>query len=81
MPDKDGIETVVAFRRKHRSVKIVVMSGGGRQVGKEPLSYARLLGTQATLEKPFDFHVLRDPVRALLEPEPDTILFPKEGLP
>jgi hypothetical protein len=41
-------------------------------VGKEPLEYVRILGAHATLEKPFDFHVLRDMVRSLLAPEPNT---------
>jgi CheY-like chemotaxis protein len=72
MPEKDGIETVVAFRREYPSTKIIAMSGGGRQVGKEPLEYVRLLGAHATLEKPFDFNFLRDMVRSLLEPEPNT---------
>ena len=79
MPEKDGIETIVDFRREHPSVKIVVMSGGGRLVGKEPLRHARLFGAHATLEKPFDFHVLRDTVRTLLEPEPDTTPCPEGG--
>ena len=72
MPVMDGIETVIAFRREHPSVKIVAMSGGGRHVGKEPLRWVRGLGANATLEKPFDFHVLRDTIRTLLEPEPET---------
>ena len=72
MPDKDGIETIMEIRREHPSVKIVAMSGGGRQVGKEPLSYARLLGAHATLEKPFAFSDLRDTIRTLLEAGADT---------
>ncbi len=79
MPENDGIETVIAFRREHPSVKIVAMSGGGRQVGQEPLRWTRLLGAHATLEKPFDFQVLRDTVRTLLEPEADTTPCPKGG--
>ncbi len=77
MPEKDGIETVRAFRREHPSVKIVAISGGGRHLGIEPLYWARELGANATLEKPFDFHVLRDTVRTLLEPEPDTTPCPE----
>ena len=79
MPEKDGIETIMAFRQEHPSVKIIAMSGGGRRMGKDPLRLARLLGAHAILEKPFAFHVLRDTVRTLLEPEPDTTPCPEGG--
>ncbi len=71
MPRMDGIEVVLAFRRDYPRVKIVVMSGGGRHVGKEPLKYARMFGAHAAIEKPFDFLVMRDTIRSLLEPEPN----------
>ena len=79
MPEMDGVETAVAFRSKRPSVKVVAMPGGGRQVGKEPIRCARLPGTRATLETPFDFQVLRDTVRTLLEQEPDATHSPERG--
>ena len=68
----DGIETVAAVRCEHPSVKIAAMSGGGRHVGKGPLSCPRLLGGHATPKVLFDLRVLRDMTHALLEPEPNT---------
>jgi YesN/AraC family two-component response regulator len=44
MPDMDGSETVVAFRREFPAICIVAMSGGGLHVGTEPLDCARLPG-------------------------------------
>ncbi len=71
MPEKDGTETIIAFRRDHPSVKIIAMSGGGRIIGTEPLGVVSLLGAHATLVKPFDFQMLWDTIQAVLEPEPD----------
>jgi len=67
MPDMDGIETVVAFRREFPATCIVAMSGGGRHVDTQPLDCARLLGADATIEKPFEALELRALVDGLLE--------------
>ena len=53
MPDKEGLETIMALRRQIPATKIIAMSGGGRNSGKDYLAIARLLGAQRTLAKPF----------------------------
>lgn len=67
MPVTDGIEIIMAIRRDHPSMVIVAMSGGGQKLGKEPLEWARLLGADACLEKPFSFEDLERTVESLLE--------------
>jgi len=67
MPVTDGLETIKAFRSRHPSVKIIAMSGGGWRMGSEPLEWARLMGADATLCKPFDFADLVAAIGDLLE--------------
>lgn len=69
MPGTDGIETLRAFKQGGADTKVIVMSGGGRLVGLEPLEVARLMGADATLQKPFEFAALRDTIRDLLSAE------------
>ena len=49
MPEEEGIETIIAIKKAHPTVKIVAMSGA---FGCEMLAGAQLLGAQATLAKP-----------------------------
>lgn len=53
MPEGEGIETIIALRRQAPTTKIIAMSGGGRNSGKDYLVIARFLGAQRTLDKPF----------------------------
>jgi len=54
MPEKEGIETIVAFRKLHPATKIVAMSGGGAGVAAwDYLGIARTMGVTQTLVKPF----------------------------
>ena len=53
MPDKEGIETIMALRRQSPTTKIIAISGGGWNSGKDYLVIARALGAQRTLAKPF----------------------------
>ncbi len=69
MPGTDGIETLKALKHSGADTKVIVMSGGGRLVGLEPLEVARLMGADATLQKPFEFAALRDAIRELLSAE------------
>lgn len=50
MPEKEGIETIMEFRKKYPEIKIIAMSGKGNF-----LKMAQHLGADATLAKPFDF--------------------------
>jgi CheY-like chemotaxis protein len=56
MPDSDGLDTIVAARKAHPTGKIIAISGGDRGehgMGFNYLRQARLLGADATLDKPF----------------------------
>jgi YesN/AraC family two-component response regulator len=65
MPEQEGLETIMALRRKHPGTKIVAISGGGCQ-GKFlcALDIATTLGANSTLQKPFSsqqmIHVLQE---------------------
>lgn len=53
MPNKDGLETILAIRSNRQDVKIIAMSGGGRAMPSEGcLILASDLGADAVLQKP-----------------------------
>lgn len=58
MPERDGFETIDHFRREFPGTRIVVISGEGRLHAALHLSAAKLLGVDATLEKPFGIKAL-----------------------
>jgi len=66
MPDCDGIELMMAVRRKLPEIRIIVMSGGGRVRAGHYLNLARKLGATRVFEKPFDTAELRGAVKELL---------------
>ena len=53
MPEKEGLETIVEFRRIHQAVKIIAISGGDRINAANNLAMAQKLGADRTLPKPF----------------------------
>jgi DNA-binding response OmpR family regulator len=65
MPARDGFETIDIFRREFPGTRIVVISGGGRLHAALHLSSARLIGADATLEKPFGIKALLKILTAL----------------
>lgn len=52
MPEREGVETIVALRREVPSMPIIAMSGGGGG-GADYLAMAEKLGAARTLHKPF----------------------------
>ena len=55
MTEKDGFETIIALKKKHPIVKIIVISGGGSLVAPEaPLQNALALGAVYSIMKPLD---------------------------
>lgn len=65
MPEKEGVETIVALRQEFPSVKIIAVSGGGRNAPGDYLILANKLGAQVTMEKPLDRNRLLEQVREL----------------
>jgi DNA-binding response OmpR family regulator len=64
MPDKDGLETLVAMKRVRPDVCIISMSGGGQRKNDAFLVAAKRCGADAVLAKPFE---ASDLVRLLRE--------------
>lgn len=53
MPTKEGLETTIHILRDHPSVKVIAISGGGRNRNFDYLEVARSLGAHSILRKPF----------------------------
>ncbi len=53
MPEKEGVETIIALRRANPELPIIAISGGGRLDATDFLSMAKKLGARHTLTKPF----------------------------
>jgi CheY-like chemotaxis protein len=53
MPNKEGIEMILELRRCCRDIKIIAMSGGGRNNADDYLILAKRFGACFTLTKPF----------------------------
>ena len=69
MPKKEGIETIIELRRINPEVRIVAISGGGRNDGQQYLKMAGKLGADRMLPKPVRPKELLDAVRDILSGE------------
>jgi DNA-binding response OmpR family regulator len=67
MPEKEGLETIMEFRRHFPAVKIIAISGGGKIGVKEYLDIAEGLGAQKTFSKPFELKELLEAVGEILQ--------------
>ncbi len=54
MPNKEGIETIIHLLDEFPQVKIIAISGGGRNFNTHYLDVAKQLGAQYTFCKPFE---------------------------
>lgn len=66
MPERDGLETIMALRRGHAPLKIIAISGFVQTLGEDYLKIARHLGADLTLSKPFSRTELMEAVEKLL---------------
>jgi len=66
MPDKEGLETIVELRRQAPGVKIIAMSGGGRNNPRAYLHMAKQFGAVGVLPKPFSTQELLDAINVAL---------------
>ncbi len=69
MPNQEGIETIMELKRSVLAPKVIAISGGGARGGQDFLKWARNLGADATLPKPFRTSELIHVARTLLEAE------------
>lgn len=53
MPDQEGIETIRALVKLKPDVKIIAVSGSGRDGGMDYLRMAEAFGAVSSLQKPF----------------------------
>lgn len=66
MPEKEGIETIIEFKRDFPDVKIIAISGGGRIGPEEYLPMAEMLGAKRTFSKPVEREELLEAIRELI---------------
>ena len=67
MPERDGFETLAAFRKNFPRTKIVVISGNSTRVRGNYLESAQMVGADATLPKPVAPAELLRVIAGLLE--------------
>ena len=66
MPNKEGLETIRDLRRLDPQVKIIAISGGGRNTPDDYLDVAEKFGALRTFEKPFEWDDLIQAMTELL---------------
>lgn len=66
MPGKEGLETLMAFRKEQNPPRIIAVSGGSRTMGADFLPAALKLGACRTFRKPFHCDELLAAIRELL---------------
>jgi DNA-binding NtrC family response regulator len=67
MPDKNGIDMIMASRKQYPAMKIMAISGGGGITGRfDYLPIAKLVGAEITIKKPFSIAELRKNVSRLI---------------
>lgn len=67
MPDQEGLETIREIKKSYPGLGILAISGGGASgIDTQLLKFARELGADRTLPKPFSAGELVTAVRAVL---------------
>jgi len=67
MPEKEGIEVIRELKKEFPDIKIIAISGGGKNPAEVYLSMAKILGAARTFSKPFDVKELLLAIRELLD--------------
>jgi len=70
MPDKEGIETIIAVRKEFPALRIIAMSGSH---GTPYLQIAKRVGAHAILSKPFDRKAALETVDRVLDTSRDPL--------
>jgi len=67
MPEVNGIDMIMEFKKNHPEIKIVAISGGGGITGRfDYLPIAELIGAENTLKKPFTMSELKTCIEGIL---------------
>ena len=78
MPVKEGIETIVALRKRFHRTRIIAMSGGGYVRNMQIPETTQKLGASRVLHKPITMQALNEAVRGVLADEPAAAASPAE---
>jgi CheY-like chemotaxis protein len=66
MPEMEGFEVLIELRKMGSPVKVIAMSGGGRQNPADVLRIASHLGAARVLAKPFSNELLMAAIKELV---------------
>ena len=66
MPEKEGLETIVAIRKRNKKVPIIAISGGGKLGPEHYLLLAQQFGADYAFQKPFNKDAFLGAVRECL---------------
>jgi DNA-binding response OmpR family regulator len=66
MADKEGLETIIELKKNPSPPKVIAISGGGRIAGSDFLRWAKHLGADEVMAKPFQMAALVATARQLL---------------
>ena len=66
MPEKEGFETIIEFRRDYPETRIIAISGGGRLGPDQYLRLAKTMGADFIFEKPLPLAQLREAIHGLV---------------
>jgi CheY-like chemotaxis protein len=69
MPEKEGIQTITALRRVCPGLRIIAISGGGKDGPIFYLEMAKEFGANVTLQKPFNKAQILEAVENLIMEE------------
>ncbi len=69
MPDMEGIETITHLRKDNPDVKVIAISGGGRNKPDDYLHMAEKLGASRTFTKPVNRQELLTAVKEMVPQE------------
>jgi DNA-binding NtrC family response regulator len=54
MPEKEGLETILAIRKINKNIPVIAISGGGKIRPEGYLTMAQQFGADYAFQKPFD---------------------------
>ena len=66
MPEQEGFETIIEFRRDYPETKIIAISGGGRLGPDQYLKLAKTMGAHFIFEKPLPLAQLLEAIHSLV---------------
>jgi len=67
MPEKEGLEIIRELKRGKTDVKIIAISGGGRNNAQDYLELARRFGADHILSKPFSNREILEVIEKVMD--------------